>query len=117
MSEAYRIIYSPAALDDLDSIYLYIAYQLGAGQTAKSQVERIREEIHSLDVFPKRYTTVDWEPWASAGMHKVSVNNYVIYYLVDDESMLVTIFRIFYGGRDVESIVNYNESGQTIADI
>lgn len=40
MSEVYRIVYSPASLDDLGSIYLYIAYQLGAGQTTNQCLSR-----------------------------------------------------------------------------
>lgn len=38
-------------------------------------------------------------------MHKLSVDNYVVYYMVDAEEHTVTVVRIFYGGRDVEGIV------------
>ncbi|MCC8075280.1 MAG: type II toxin-antitoxin system RelE/ParE family toxin [Clostridiales bacterium] len=106
MSEKYKVVYSSAALDDLDAIYSYIAHGLKERTTARNQVNRIRKEIRSLDVFPGRYAKVDWEPWASAGMHRVPVNNFVVYYLVDTKSMLVTIIRIFYGGRDVENMIS-----------
>ncbi|MCD8147851.1 MAG: type II toxin-antitoxin system RelE/ParE family toxin [Clostridiales bacterium] len=108
MSKKYKVVYSSAALDDLDAIYSYIAHGLKERTTARNQVNRIRKEIRSLDVFPGRHAKVDWEPWASAGMHKVPVNNFVVYYLVDSKSMLVTIIRIFYGGRDVAGIINSN---------
>ena len=32
----YEIIYSPEALDDLRSIYMYIAYELLAGETSSA---------------------------------------------------------------------------------
>lgn len=38
-------------------------------------------------------------------MHKVPVDNFVIYYTVSNESLTVTVIRIFYGGQDAESIV------------
>ncbi len=106
MSEQYKVVYSPAALDDLDAIFTYIAFDLQVPQTALNQINRIREEIRSLDTFPERYAKVDWEPWASVGMHRVPVDNYVVYYLANADTMTVTIVRIFYGGRDVESIIN-----------
>ncbi|MCD7769536.1 MAG: hypothetical protein LUH36_05395 [Oscillospiraceae bacterium] len=41
MSEQYKVVYSPSAVDDLDSIYSYIAYELMAETTARNQVIRI----------------------------------------------------------------------------
>ncbi len=71
----------------------------------KYQVKRIRKAVRSLESFPERHTIVEWEPWCSMEMHKVPVDNYIIFYLVDAEKQLVTIIRICYGGRDVEHIV------------
>lgn len=110
MNSRYQVVYSPAALDDLDSIYSYIAYELMAEQTAENQVNRIRKGIRSLDTFPGRYVKVEWEPWASAEMHKIPVDNFVVYYLADTDAMLVTIVCIFYSGRDVESLINSDKN-------
>ena len=101
MSDTYSVIYSPEAKDDLREIYSYIAYDLQAPETAEGQVNRIRKEIRSLDFMPSRYAVVDWEPWKSM----VPVDNFVVYYAVNDGSRTVTVIRIFYGGRDVEGIV------------
>lgn len=106
MSDAYRVVYSPQARDDLKEIYTYIAVELQAPETAEGQVNRIRKEIWSLDFMPSRYAIVDWEPWRSMGMHRVPVDNFVIYYAVNTERCTVTVIRIFYGGRDVENIIN-----------
>ena len=100
----YRVIYSPAAQADVRSIYMYIAYELLAGQAARNQIDRIRNKIHSLETMPERYKAVDWEPWTSMGMRKVPVDNDVIFYLVDHDNSIVTIDRVFYGGRDVQGV-------------
>ncbi len=106
MTEKYNVIYSPEALDDLETIYTYIAFELQAGQAAQNQVSGIRDHIRKLDTFPESFAIVDWEPWQSAGMHKLPIDNYVVYYLVDASILTVTIIRIFYAGRDVEGIIN-----------
>ena len=101
----FKVIYSPAALDDLRNIYAYIAYILLVPDTAERQVNRIRKEIRSLDLFPERNSVVEWEPWASMGMRKVPVDNYIVFYLPDKEKRIVLIVRVFYGGQDIEHII------------
>ena len=101
----YQIIYSPESLDDLRAIYSYIAFEKLAPQNAESQVNRIRQSIRSLDFFPEGHTIVEWEPWASMRMHFLPVDNFIVYYLVDNNEGKVSIVRIFYGGRDVERII------------
>lgn len=106
MSDTYSVVYSPEAIDDLREIYSYIAFTLMVPETAQKQVNRIRKEVRSLDFMPFRYSLVDWEPWKSMGMHKVPIDNFVVYYTVDDDNRTVTVIRIFYAGRDAANIVN-----------
>lgn len=105
MSDKYQIIYSPEALEDIRKIYSYIAYELRVPDTALNQVNRIRKEIRSLDLMPMRYSVVDWEPWKSMQMHKVPVDHYVIYYIVDIGLCTVTVIRIVYGGQNIEDSI------------
>ena len=109
MTENYTVSYSEDALNDLREIYTYIADELLVPETATAQVGRIRKEVRSLGFMPTRYALVEWEPWYSMGMHQLPVNNFIVYYLVDDEAGTVTVVRIFYGGRDIEGIVNSHE--------
>ena len=104
MSDSYNVIYSPQALNDLKDIYAYIAQELLVPDTARNQVNRIRKEIRSLDFMPSRYALVDWEPWKSMGMHKIPVDNFIVFYTVDDDAMTVGIVRIVYSGRDMENL-------------
>ncbi len=110
MNEAqYTVTYSPEALDDLRGVYSYIAFSLKVPGTADKQVKRIRNEVRSLSLMLQRYALVDWEPWHSMEMHKLPVDNFVIYYLTDANAKTVTVVRIFYGGRDIESIRKLKE--------
>ncbi len=106
MMDSYTVQYSTDALDDLREIYTYIAEELLAPEIAAGQIGRIRKEVRSLDFMPARYALVDWEPWKTMQMHQLPVDNFNVYYLVDDEAGTVTVARIIYGGRDIEGIIN-----------
>ena len=54
----YQITYSPESLDDLRAIYSYIAFEKLAPENAENQVNRIRKNIRTLDLFPEGHTTV-----------------------------------------------------------
>ncbi|WP_421775747.1 type II toxin-antitoxin system RelE/ParE family toxin [Gardnerella sp. KA00288] len=106
MSTTYSVIYSPQAFLDLTELYEYIRFNLQVPKTAKKQVNRIKHAIRSLETMPMRYTLVNWEPWCSKGIRRVSIDNYTVFYQVDENQMTVTVIRIFYSGRNIESIVN-----------
>ena len=103
MSESFSVIYSPEAVNDLREIYTYIAYKLLVPKTAEGQINRIRDIIRSLDFMPLRYPIVDWEPWKNIEMHKLPIDNFIVFYIVSNEKHLVTIVRILYGGRDIKN--------------
>ena len=43
------------------------------------------------------------------GMRKVPVDNYIVFYLVDNDNRIVIVDRVFYGGRDIHGISNCNQ--------
>ncbi|MFK8242283.1 type II toxin-antitoxin system RelE/ParE family toxin [Facklamia sp. 252] len=68
---------------------------------------RIRKAIRSLNTMSTRNPLVEWEPWSSMGVHKAIVDNYIIFYLIEEETTIVSILRIFYSGRSIEEIINH----------
>ena len=104
--EKYDVQYAPLAIEDLRSIYGYIAHSLLEPTTALKQTNRIREEIRSLSTMPSRYPLVDWEPWRSLQIRKLPIGNYVVFYSVNSEVHSVTVYRIFYGGRNIQEIAS-----------
>ena len=92
------------AREDLRGIFRYIAYELLEPKIAEKQVNRIRGSVNKLAVFPKKHQEVSWEPWSSMGLRYLPVDNYVVYYLVNDDHKTVYIIRIFYGGRNIQEI-------------
>ena len=72
MNDTYSVFYSDEATDDLRNIFMYIAYNLQARDTAEAQVNRIRTSIRKLEKNPKRNPLVQREPWTSIGMRRLN---------------------------------------------
>ena len=99
----YSIKVTVQADNDLRNIYEYIAYELQSPENAGGQLNRIEKCIMSLKSMPERYRFYDKEPWKSRGLHIVPVDNYCILYIVDNGNMTVSIMRVMYGGRDINT--------------
>ena len=93
MTDSYNVDYSVDALGDLREIYSYFANELLVPEIAKAQLRRIRKEVRSLDFMPARYTLVEWEPWHSMKMHQFPVDNFIVYYLVENSYSSTNILR------------------------
>lgn len=107
MTKHYSIAYSPLALDDLRSICNYIIDAIGVPKTAKQQVNRIKNAIRALETMPMRHPLLDWEPWESSGLRKMTIDNYVVFYRVEENRGEVQVVRIAYGGRDLISLLEH----------
>ena len=99
----YQVFTTEKAEEDLSSIADYLIYKLLAGETALKQIDRIEQAVISLEEMPERYHIYDKEPWKEKGLRVMNVDNYLVFYITDNENKAVTVIRIMYGKRDVES--------------
>lgn len=99
----FEIEISDQADADLRNIYEYIAFALQSPENAGGQLDRLEESIMSLDQMPERFREYENEPWHSRGLHIMPVDNYCVLYIPDAESAVVTIIRVMYCGRDIET--------------
>ncbi len=104
----YKIDISKQAQADLRGIYEYIAYNLLSPQSAKRQLERLEEHIMGLNQMPMRFSEYEREPWHSRGMRIMTVGNFVVMYIPSEEKCVVTIIRVMYGGRDIDTEMKSN---------
>lgn len=98
--DSYKIIITPDAEEDLVELRNYIADVLLACDTARNYIRTIRKEIGSLSELPARYKPVDDEPWHSRGVRRIIVNNFFVYYRIDEEHKRVYILNVIYARRD-----------------
>lgn len=104
----FAIELTEQAEKDLREIYEYIAFQLLAPENAAGQIDRLEAEIMSLSEFPLRYKRYDKEPWHSRGLRLVPVDNYIIFFVPDEELGIVTVIRVMYTGRNIKSELQDN---------
>lgn len=97
----WKIKYTRQAQQDLRDVYEYIAYSLLTPETAAKQANRIMKAIRSLEEMPMRYPLYSDEPWHSQGLRFVPVDNYQVFYLLNESESIVQIVRIMYGARDI----------------
>ena len=102
----YEIEVSEQADSDLRGIFEYLAFELQALENASGQLDRLEEQILSLDTIPERYRKYEKEPWETRGLRVLPVDNYVILYIPDSDKKVVTILRVMYAGRDIDNQLN-----------
>ena len=59
----YEVEVSEQADRDLREIFEYIAFELQSPENAIGQLDRLEEQILSLDAMPKRYRKYEKESW------------------------------------------------------
>ena len=106
----YRIHITSRAERDLNEAADYIEFTLLNPQAADSLLCRAEEEINALAFMPEKFKIVDDPVLASWGIRMITVNNYLAFYIVDDETKTVHIIRFLYGKRDWISILHTDPS-------
>ncbi|SDY45128.1 type II toxin-antitoxin system RelE/ParE family toxin [Tindallia californiensis] len=99
---SYKIVYTEESERDLLNVYSYIAMDLQVPETAKNQIDRIVNSIHTLNELLLRYKLYQDEPWHSRGLRVLPVDNYLVFYTVIEEENTVAVIRIMYAGRNID---------------
>lgn len=98
--DRYIVKFLSRALRDLDGIYSYIAKSLLEPETALSLVERIEEQIYSLEHLPYRCSERKKGVYANCGYRQLLVENYVVIYRVDEEEKQVIVVTVRYSSSE-----------------
>lgn len=98
----YRVVMSDQASQDVRTIFEYIAFEKQAPETATGLINRIEEQILKLEEMPHRFREFEGEPWKTRGLRVMPVENYLVCYIPEDNTMTVTIIRIFYSGQNID---------------
>ncbi len=99
MENNYTVKITPKAAGDLESIYIYISEELFATSAATNILERIENGIMGLREFPFSCNYVSDEYLKSKGYRKLIIDNYIVFYLIEDEEEKnqVIIMRVLHG--------------------
>jgi toxin ParE1/3/4 len=103
--KCYQVLMTEPATGDLLAIAQYIAKELKEPAAAKKLVSKIRVAVMSLSEMPSRYTLVTDRRLAMLGIRKLPVENYIVFYVISEMNMVVTVVRILHGRRDWEQLL------------
>jgi len=98
---AYNVEFSEQSNHDLDEIIRYISEELLSPQAAQKFFSAVNEKLILLQIFPYLYPLYHDDKLANERFHFVTIGNYLMFYLVDDDATTVSISRILYGRRDI----------------
>ena len=101
----YKIQFSKDARKDLIDIYCYIKYNLQEPNIAKKLVKKIREEVYKLEDNPTIYAIIKDEIIKKRKIRKIKVNNYIVFYRLEENNKIVEIVRIMYRRRNWTNIL------------
>lgn len=106
MSEnRFEIILTPSALNDMRGIYEYITETLLSGTAAENLIDKIEDRILQLEMFPYSCELVQDEALRTKGYRKLIIDNYIVFYKVEDIEGQVVIMRILYGAQNYLGIL------------
>ena len=101
----YKIEYLPIALQDMVELSSYISKELKNPTAAVHLAEKMVEAIDQLAVFP--YMNPVYQPIKPLKYEyrKTVVDNYIIFYTVDEAEKIVTVHRVIYGKRNYNKVL------------
>lgn len=94
--DRYSVKLMNRALQDLDSIYTYIAKTLLAPKTALDLVDTIEREIFTLEFMPYRNPERRTGAYAGKGYRQLLVKNYTVIYRIDEAARAVIVVTVRY---------------------
>ena len=100
----YKVVIAPEAIDDMQRHYDFLAYERKSIRNAEAQLSRIQKEILNLDLLPNGFRRYSKEPWHSRGLRYFPVDNYLVFYMVDEENHIVNVMRVIGGRMDLDQI-------------
>ena len=101
----YAIEITLPAERDLAKIYTYISETLKEPQSARRVYFSIKKEIISLSYMPRRYGIIGDDRYLSIELHRLFVENFAVFYTIDNQKMIVYILRILYVRREWRQIL------------
>ena len=97
----YNVMISKQAKSDLREIYQYIADVLLSPENAERQLYRMETAITNLKQFPKRYKLYQEQFWHEEELRVMPIDNFLIFYISNDDEKIVTILRVMYARRNI----------------
>ena len=102
---SYTIHITLSAEKDFSHAADYIEFTLKSPEAADHLLDEAQRQINALSQFPSLQPLIDDKVLASWGIRFTRAGNYLAFYIVSEEEMLVTVIRFLYAKSDWNSIL------------
>ena len=97
---SYTVVLTDTAKQDIREIAIWVAEQSKDIEIAKRFVKELRDECKKLNAFPGIGSIPNDRMLKSLGYRFVVYNDYLVFYLVDEEHKIVNVLAILNSKRD-----------------
>lgn len=103
--DKYELVYLPKARKDLVDAVSYVASILQNHAAADKLATKLIEAIEEIIPFPYANPLYVSSHPLKREYRKLAVDNYLVFYWVDESSKTITIARVVYGRRNHEDLL------------
>ena len=98
--QTYRVKITQQAQEQMIDIADYIQNELLAPRAAIDTMSALRSSIKSLSSMPGRIQLTEEEPWHSEGIRRMVVQNFYVYFWIDEDRKIIQVMAVVYARRD-----------------
>ncbi len=99
----YKLEYLPLALQDMVEIASYISHNLKNPSIAERLSVKLVEAADNITTFPYGHPVYQSIKLLQREYRKLSVEDYLMFYWIDEPSKKITIARVIYAKRNYEN--------------
>lgn len=103
--KAYKVLITEKAKNDMYGIIRYISEDLLDAVAAGRLLQKFEDAMLGLSTMPERHEEVRDEWAKSRQIRKLLVDNYIIFYTIDESKSKVYVIRILCMRRDWANII------------
>jgi len=101
----YKIEYRSAILRDLEETTTYLCNELSAFSAANKLLDKLDIVCKNLSEHPYMYKAYDSVLILPEPYRIVALDNYILFYTINENSQTVSLCLLFYGGRDFDNLL------------
>lgn len=101
----YKVLRTDKAEEQLRDIIFYIAEDSGSVDIAISYLNKLEKSIMNLEEFPYSGVKPRYSILRKQGYLVLIVENHLIFYKVDEEKKVVTIYSVMDGRREYRNLL------------
>lgn len=96
----YTVNFTEYASKQLSDTVSYISNVLLSPDSAARWLDKLNSRISELKNLPYRFPLVNEDLWKKRCVRKMPVENFIVYYWINDNEKTVWILAVIYGHRD-----------------